>query len=520
MTNNGRRRVVAPKRVVTLMAVCYVVIVAFSVSQIALLTHLLPGGELLEHQQEWMKSTFSFSSVQKHDKKTKRLQEASQDEIKPTLALLYPPGMIGGFRNQVIRFVALVHHAQSLNISQLLLPTILWSTQYEASGTFYPVPMEYLFDIDHWNSFSTTWDKSSTSEERPLPKLVSSLRNGDCWEQHEISPTNENGTTKNQNTTTSAIFQFPLATRIFQESSPFLKPLYNISRELALGKLPRPKIRKLDLSPEVQHCRHPYVYGGGTGAGVLWNDYLTLPKVQPGQPAASASKEANQTMALISQISRALIPSKRWRTVADQCILQTSCSHKLEEVGGYVALHARVEVDMMIHKCGREMEKNLTKIFDYVDTFVKEFPTPLRQGVFVAVSRTGMLETTKNSAVNATAHENWNILKQRSISMLESSQSSSSKKLVPIFECGEFWMDRWYGQQPEEPSYGSILPSMLNFYVATRADAFIGVAKSSWSTDVWTNRFYNGKGSSNYEYTPTGIRPLPNGGLPPPHKNC
>jgi hypothetical protein len=87
-------------------------------------------------------------------------------------------------------------------------------------------------------------------------------------------------------------------------------------------------------------------------------------------------------------------------------------------------------------------------------------------------------------------------------------------------------MDTWYAEQQRHHSfqqhnvYGSILPSLINFYVATQAQVFVGVSKSSWSTDVWTTRYYQGKGDGNYQYTPDGIKQLDHEGLPPPHKNC
>jgi len=45
--------------------------------------------------------------------------------------------------------------------------------------------------------------------------------------------------------------------------------------------------------------------------------------------------------------------------------------------------------------------------------------------------------------------------------------------------------------------------------------------KSSWSNDVWTMRYYQGKGDGNFEYTPgRGIVPIGTNGMPPPHEDC
>ena len=98
------------------------------------------------------------------------------DPEKQTLALLFPRGLIGGFRNQAIRFSGFIAYAKQQKISQLLLPSIMWSTTYNVSNTkqtFFPIPMDMLFDIDHWNSFH-----------EHLPVLVDSINNSDCWDVH------------------------------------------------------------------------------------------------------------------------------------------------------------------------------------------------------------------------------------------------------------------------------------------------------------------------------------------------
>jgi hypothetical protein len=37
---------------------------------------------------------------------------------------------------------------------------------------------------------------------------------------------------------------------------------------------------------------------------------------------------------------------------------------------------------------------------------------------------------------------------------------------------------------------------------------------------VWTTRYHQGKGDTNYEYTKSGTRKIEDGGLPTPHINC
>ena len=171
------------------------------------------------------------------------------------------------------------------------------------------------------------------------------------------------------------------------------------------------------------------------------------------------------------------------------------------------------------------MEKNLSNIFNMVDHFVSRYKETSLRGIFLAVSRTGMLEPTKDAKVQQTADSNYQTLVRRSVSNTDqrSQMTRPHPQRATVFECGEVWIHRWDQQLKQgvpSKSYGSILPSILNFYIATQAKVFIGVAKSSWSTDVWTTRYYQGKGATNYQYTPDGILPLSNGGLPPAHKNC
>jgi hypothetical protein len=188
---------------------------------------------------------------------------------------------------------------------------------------------------------------------------------------------------------------------------------------------------------------------------------------------------------------------------------------------------------MMVHQCGKDTEKNLTNIFDMVDSFSKDYnyehslDQQLR-GIFVAVSRNNMQQTWKGLEVTTMAEHNWMALNERSpipnvsTDRGEESQQTQNGKLR-VFECGEIWMDQWYRNQDDIPDdyYGSILPSLLNFYIATQAEVFIGVDKSSWSADVWAARFHLGKGYSNYKYTANRrIVRLANGGRPPTHLSC
>ena len=375
--------------------------------------------------------------------------------------------------------------------------------------------MEMVFDIDHWNAFGPN-----------LPFLVDSIKHSDCWDLHK-DKADFRTQMKNMG---NATFISPMAEEILEHNA-LLTPIIDTTRKIMTGKFTdRP--RQFDLYFEVEHCRHPIVYGGGYGAGRLWDDFLSLAKVEPGKNTTIS--EPTKFTELMSLVSKALRPSPRWRDLAHECIDQhqtvLSQSKSPLQVSGYVALHARVEVDMMIHKCGKRMEKNLTRIFSMVehmmDSYNQDPQHEQLRGLFVAVSRQGMLPPSQNELQNRLAkdnlvqtlmEENWKVLLERSSNETYNRRSRSS-----IFECGEPWMDRWYSMHEEVPGdyFGSLVPSVMNFYIATHASIFVGVQGSSYSNDVWSTRYYQGKGSRNFMYTPDGILHVPNGGLPSPHDKC
>jgi hypothetical protein len=529
------------------------------------------------------------------------------DRNDTTLALLYPSGLIGGYRNQAMRFIAFCKHAMDHNITQLLLPTLLWGTRYHNQFPifFWPVPFQELFDVDHWNSYHYSyhddqWDpKTATllTSESPstirLPLLVDSTQNSDCWRDTPYTTEEvdqllqrlyggnnyyyHDSTITRSNKPTTPIrmgewFIPKLTEKVVINAALRLEPLADATVDFLSGRLGT-AFRKMDFRHQVQQCRHPKIYGGGTGAGVLWNDYLSMPQLEPHYPRQNAKPYAVHNTNLIATIHRALIPAPKWRHLATQCLQHHlnrtndssgSSSYPSQMVSGYVALHARVEAEMMVHKCGQDMEKNLTTILDMVDGFIDTYNNieawspPNRQqqqllhGILIAVGREGMEEKNYRHVAEM-AEYNWKVLNERSMSIvngrytiqknLDSNTKSSTsnlhtrerksnmdtaQKTVPAFECGEGWVEEAFYNDIHNNHdglphnyYGSILPSIVNFWLAVEADIFVGVMKSSWSTDVWTTRYYQGKGQKNFQYTiDHGIIPVPNRGLPPPHRNC
>lgn len=527
---------------------------------------------------------------------------SGQNKSAPTLALMYPTGLWGGYRNQAMRFVAFCKYATDHEIPQLLLPSLLWSTRYphrlgNGYNKFWPVPFEILFDVDHWNSYhqpsqpvgdevyNTTMTSAMMSLTN-LPLIVPEIEGSDCWRvlsvnddhnrtyiDNSIFPTLPNSTDANATGTNGTRihpdhdhrFVPTFISQVAQENI-LLTPLADIALDYMLGKIHRNR-RNFDPAPLVQRCRHPMVYGGGRGAGVLWNDYVRMPKLSdsPSMPKPKYM-EAQRNTRLIASIHSALRPAPQWRRLAQRCVHHylgkdednpNNSTDQGTTLPGYVVLHGRVETEMMVHKCGISMEKNLTTILNMVENFVRAFNDQQDQtnnitsqkirGTLVAVGREGIQVPVGVPHVDAMAKHNWEVLNEMSLSSptkTESSSSSTSPSRLPLFECGELWVEKAYltdhndtvntdgmsqvGRKDEylppdryKHDYGDIIPSMINFWLAVEATAFVGVEKSSWSTDVWAARYYRGKGDTNFQYTvENGVVPVPNNGRPTPHKNC
>jgi hypothetical protein len=214
----------------------------------------------------------------------------------------------------------------------------------------------------------------------------------------------------------------------------------------------------------------------------------------------------------------------------------------------YAALHARIEPEMLAHACGRDMDRNLSRIVsrvaDLLDARVlggaPGSPTSHSSGIplFVAVSRSGVVDP-RFPKFEATSRTNLNTLD-------ELVTGRPLRDRYPVVECGAEMLRRYrarrvaartgtdpdggpaeeqtadrdapfYGEDEAVDGLGTLLEQVINFDLAVRAEIFVGVERSSYSNAVWTTRYLLGV-RENYKYTSSGLEPVP--GMPPPHSNC
>lgn len=423
-----------------------------------------------------------------------RQRQIGSSQVNTTLALVDPPGLLGGYRNQVIRLISLCAYAATNNLTQLLLPSVMWSTQVDMPIGKHRIPMEWVFDVNHWNSFADH-----------LPVLVDSTilieqGSSDCW-----SSTIHAGTTDDD-----SLVPLQRAVRRAGGFEPLAKYLRNESLYSRSSD---------DLYPLVEHCRHPVAYGGGKKAGRLWSDHGRYRKDKATKGAIPMQQD--------KWIMLALRPAAQWRALAEQCVRNnaapssTGTETKFSAPTPYLALHARVELDMLAHRCGRTMERNLTKIVERVEHLTATLGTPL-EGVFVAISRNGM-ETNDGPLyrnLKPTVDENLQTLNRLVGYNGTTRQNMGADKTLQVFQCGQRLVDDYYAAHLDVPDHGSLVSAVIDFYVAVNSAVFVGVRGSTFSSDVWTTRYHQGNGETNYEYTKEGIDPIENGGLPIPHVNC
>ncbi len=432
------------------------------------------------------------------------------------LALISPPGLMSGYRNQIMRFLAFVTYAVANNINYILLNSIVHIGQDQVSRATEILPFTAIFDIDHWNSFH-----------EKLPQLVDydESSNFTCW-------TMGGGGNNNDEELQRFLDERPHLTGsrkdlIRQGNFP---SLLNASRAIFAGEHPFDlgKARRWSwrITIEAKECKgNPIPYGGGLKANKLWADV---------QRYTDTAKKNNGTWPHVdlATFHSAIRPNKKWRDVIKTCINNNNGSSEMESMKKTksLGLHLRVELDMLGHICGQNTEHNATKIFSDIDDFLHKYhrrdsvTTSVTGGeqdiisvISIATYRAKMEETDSATYQSNKAIADENLMMLNHLTRSGRNTHRFGGQDVSVVECGKEHVDRYLNNHQDEKqyNYGSLLPQVLDFEMMVDSDLFIGVRGSTFSTDVWLTRYYQGKGLNNFEYTKNdGIIPISNGGLP------
>lgn len=217
---------------------------------------------------------------------------------------------------------------------------------------------------------------------------------------------------------------------------------------------------------------NPYAMGKNTdGAGPLWWKFKRYSKKR--------FKDASVPRSPVEiAMFQALRPCKRLMELTG----------KWGDGSEYFTIHARVEPDMLSHHiCPKLKIRSLSKLFYTVE---QHFPNPPAQRVFIPINKFNLLKGVEQK--DKEAIQNLATLEMAEIQGLWNGT-------VTVFEVGS--------QSLSDPFYDGkreISGSVLNFFLAVQSKVFIGTEVSTWSTDVWTVRYHQGR-HDNYKYFPGGV---------------
>jgi len=417
----------------------------------------------------------------------------------------YDPYFMGGFRNQHMRFVALVAKSVEHNITQILLPSLRWG---DVSQPGKSAPHELLFDVVHWNK---------RAGEFGLPRLVryeANILEKNIGVGKEVIPCFN---------TTSSMYS-GLNEKQWRSKDIKLRR-YSIWDYLGEPSLYAHCKHSFDVihSSNQKTLNGPMTYlvphGGTKSAGRLWWEYNAM-QGHRSKPDASSGKYADH-LPLEQAIYKILIPSWPIRDAIQKSLDEAIGTSTIKP--NVLALHPRIEHDMLTHIiCSKYMQSNLTKIFESISNL------PKFDLLFLAVSRALVdgepplriknepnllrVATENRILLNQTrSYGVWGTEQHKGIPILESGISTAAKIEFPVMEQSNH--DGSEFVTANSLGVTEIVASLVNFFTALKADAFVGVRGSTFSQDVLSVRYYQhqdsgGGGENNFVVGPFGMQQL------------
>lgn len=350
-----------------------------------------------------------------------------------------------------MRFVTLTLYALKHGFTQMLAPSIRWNCDHR-KRRFDSVPIQLLFDMDEWN------------RDPDLPRMV------------DYNETEH--------------FEWNPDTGLFRGAcevvDTYLQGDGN-SKDIIFNK--------------TSHYQHPVPYGGGVGLGRLFYDYRGF-DVHRKPHAIQAQNRSMNFLDIEAKIIRAMRPTP----TIERMIQQT--------LGGaeppYVALHARVEPEMLIHTMCRDRKvSNLTSILNMIQDMDHDVERiPQNASVYVAIGLKEMQEGNPYRIFQLEHQLNMEALNDIMSNGLDLTRAG---RKLHVMASDSQWNDS--NNTEVKTCANEIVSSIISFEIAVRAKIFVGTFISSWSYSVWKARHYLGRGG-NFAYTPNGIVNIT--GVPPP----
>ena len=488
-----------------------------------------------------------------------------------TTLVHYDPYLMGGFRNQHMRFVGFMSFAVKNNISQVLLPSLRWLDAYNKP---YSIQHELLFDVNYWNMRARELGLPLLVDYDPniLEGVIVSSANNYNETQEEVIPC-WNATSslfsgvdesliRNPSTNIRKVNGWELIGQghLFSHCRRTLAPSWDnkpetIQQEAAASREDYNSTGITSNSTstttnKVYRYTHLVPHGGLQGNGRLWNDYIGLQRSRRGttQTIRVDNNQIRQVYPDHVHVEKAIYellrPSKHLSLAIDS-VMQNAIQINDTPVtiekskARLLALHPRIEQEMMTHACAKYIETNLTRVFEMIRTYPPLIETNSSINseyrfdlVFIAVSKEQVdkipqgklannpipIENNK-TLWNARIHGVFGNENNRGIPMFESGTGGASRIQFPkLLHNSKYEQNTSAFDTPESLGVLELVASIINFFMIVQADIFVGVKGSSYSTDAFSVRYYQGE-RENYIVGPDqGIERLY--GSQEPHTKC
>jgi len=185
-------------------------------------------------------------------------------------------------------------------------------------------------------------------------------------------------------------------------------------------------------------------------------------------------------------------------------------SHEEQLEHNFMAIHARIEPDMLEHNmCLDKKVNNITEILDMV---YAKYPEPPVKNVLLVFNRPILEERFDHPSLS----EDLRVLSKHNLAVINDIVKNGMwNGTVAVIEGGAV-MVKDVSQNELYQYFNSIVGSVLNFFIAINAKIFIGTEISSYSTLAVATRFYR-QNRENYFYYPEGLlwKTHPNATAPP-----
>ena len=477
-----------------------------------------------------------------------------------TTLVHYDPYLMGGFRNQHMRFVGFMSFAVKNNISQVLLPSLRWLDAYNKP---YSIHHELLFDVNYWNTRASELGLPLLVDYDPniLEGVIISSANNEtkkevipCWNAtSSLFSGVDESLIRNPSTNIRKVNGWELIGQkgqYFSHCRRTLAPSWDNKPESIQQEAEASRENNNSTNTttnKVYRYTHLVPHGGLQGNGRLWNDYIGLQRSRRGttQTIRVDNNQIRQVYPDHVHVEKAiyeLLRPSKYLSLAIDSVMQNAIQRNDTTAtidkpkARLLALHPRVEQEMMTHACAKYIETNLTKVFEMIRTYPPLIETNSSSInseyrfdlMFLAVSKEQVdkipqgklannpipIENNK-TLWNARIHGIFGNEITRGIPMFESGTDGAMRIQFPRLHNGKQNTSAF--DTPESLGVLELVGSVINFFLLVQADIFVGVKGSSYSTDALSVRYYQG-GRVNYIVGPDGTKRLY--GPQEPHTKC